>query len=305
MNIRLDWSPYTKTNKTTAGFADEREKARLNDIAAQMRLNVMNMMINAGYGHPASCLGLCDLFTALYFGGLMKYSPLNPYWPDRDRLVVSCGHISALMYTALSMAGYFPAGRLDGYARAGGLPGHPHRSVGEGIENSSGSLGQGFGVGTGMALALKKTGQRVFLVTSDGEQQEGQIWEACQAAVKYRLTNLTVFIDENGIQNSGKTSDIMPSGDLAKKYAAFGFRTITLQTPAAFDIVQAVQGGYADGPAAVILKTVPGKGVSFMENNPAWHDDIPSGRLERQALDELSVQKQKSAAWQRFLNNME
>ncbi|MBP3404181.1 MAG: transketolase [Alphaproteobacteria bacterium] len=305
MSIQLDWSPYTKTTKTGMTFVEEREKARLNNIAAQMRLNVMKTMINADYGHPASCLGLCDLFTALYFGGLMKYSPSNPFWPDRDRLVVSCGHISALMYTALSMAGYFPAGRLDGYARAGGLPGHPHRCVGEGIENSSGSLGQGYGVGTGMALALKKTGQHVFLITSDGEQQEGQIWEACQVAVKYRLTNLTVFIDENGIQNSGRTADVMPSGDLAKKYAAFGFRTITLHPLTAFDIVQAVRSSRADRPVAVILKTVPGKGVSFMENNPDWHDDIPSGDLKKQALEELNKQKQRSDAWQNFLNKME
>ena len=307
MTARLDWSPFVEHKNTSRfDFAEEREKARLNGIAAQMRFNVMEMMCAAGYGHPISCLGLSDLFTALFFGGFLRYDAKNPFWDGRDRLVVSNGHISALLYTALSMAGYFPASDLSDYTRKNGLPGHPHRDLSKGIELSSGSLGQGVSVAVGMAIALKPLRRDVFLTTSDGEIQEGQVWEALQAAVKYELSNLKIFIDCNGIQNSGFTKDIMPSGDLEKMFSAMGFEVAVCKNASAFEIARTVKGQSSlNKPFLCLLNTIGGKGVSFMENNPFWHDEIPVGDLKEKALAELAAQKQKAASWKNFLTQME
>ncbi|MBR4127069.1 MAG: transketolase [Alphaproteobacteria bacterium] len=307
MTARLDWSPFVEHKNTSRlDFAKEQEKARLNEITAQMRFNVMEMMCNAGYGHPISCLGLSDLFAALFFGGLLHYDAKNPSWDGRDRLVVSNGHISALFYTALSMAGYFPASDLSNYARKNGLPGHPHRDLAKGIELSSGSLGQGVSVAVGMAIALKPLRRDVFLTTSDGEIQEGQVWEAMQAAVKYELSNLNVFLDCNGIQNSGFTKDVMPSGDLEKTFSAMGFDVAVCHNASAFEIAQTVKMKKpADKPFLCLLNTTGGKGVSFMENEPYWHDEIPVGDLKEKALAELAVQKQKASSWKNFLTQME
>lgn len=307
MTARLDWSPFVEhTVIPYLDLAQEREKARLNETAAKMRFNAMEMMCAADYGHPVSCLGSADLFTALFFGNIMRYDANNPFWDGRDRLVVSNGHISALFYTALSMAGFFPASDLKNYACANGLSGHPHRDVSKGIEISSGSLGQGVSVAVGMAIALKPLRKNVFLTTSDGEIQEGQVWEALQAAVKYKLSNLFVFPDCNGIQNSGFTKDVMPSGDLEKIFSAMGFEVTVCRDASAFEIAQTVKRKQsADKPLMCLLNTIGGKGVSFMENDPFWHDEIPVGDLREKALNELSVQKQKASSWGKFLTEMD
>lgn len=307
MTARLDWSPFVEHKNTSRlDFAEEREKARLNEIAARMRFNVMETMCVADYGHPISCLGLSDLFTALFFGNVMCYDAKNPSWNGRDRLVVSNGHISALLYTALSMADFFPASDLSNYARKNGLPGHPHRDLSKGIELSSGSLGQGVSVAVGMAIALKPLRRDVFLTTSDGEIQEGQVWEALQAAVKYKLSNLKIFIDCNGIQNSGFTKEVMPSGDLKKMFSAMGFEIAVCDNASAFEIAQTVKKlGKTDKPFLCLLNTIGGKGVSFMENNPFWHDEIPAADLREKALAELSAQHKKAAFWEKFLTQME
>jgi len=306
MTTRLDWSPFVEhKNANHHDFAQERKKACLNEIAAQMRCSVMKLMCDSDYGHPISCLGLADLFTALFFGNILCYDAENPAWDGRDRLVVSNGHISALFYTALSMAGYFPASDLSNYARSGGLPGHPHRDLARGIELSSGSLGQGVSVAVGMAIALKPLRRNVFLITSDGEIQEGQAWEALQAAVKYQLSNLKIFLDCNGIQNSGFTKDIMPTGNLEKTYAAMGFEVAVCHDASAFEIVQTVHTQKsAEKPFLCLLNTIGGKGVSFMENNPFWHDEIPTGELSQKALTELAAQRQKASSWKTFLTRM-
>ncbi len=307
MTVRLDWSPFVEHKKAASfDFDREREKARLNEIAAQMRFNVMEMMCDAGYGHPVSCLGLADLFTALFFGNTLRYDAENPVWDGRDRLIVSNGHISALLYTALSMAGFFPASDLKNYARANGLSGHPHRDPSRGIEISSGSLGQGVSVAVGAAIALKPLRRDVFLTTSDGEIQEGQVWEAMQAAVKYKLSNLNVFLDCNGIQNSGFTKDVMPSGDLERMFSAMGFEIAICHNASAFEIVQTVERKKSrDKPFLCLLNTIGGKGVSFMENNPFWHDEIPAGELRRKALAELKAQCRKASYWKKFLTQMD
>lgn len=307
MTTRLDWSPFVgHKNAPRLDFAQEQEKARLNEIAARMRLNVMKMMCAADYGHPISCLGLADLFTALFFGNALRYDAKNPVWEGRDRLVVSNGHISALLYTALSMAGYFPASDLANYARTGGLPGHPHFDLNRGVELSSGSLGQGVSVSVGMAIALKPLRRDVFLIASDGEAQEGQVWEALQSAVKYNLSNLKIFLDCNGIQNSGRIKDVMPSGNLEKTFSAMGFEVAVCHNASAFEITQTIKEQKpSDKPFLCLLNTIGGKGVSFMEDNPFWHDEIPVGKLRQKALEELNNLKRKADSWKIFLAQME
>lgn len=302
--VKLDWSPYLKTSMAET-LSTQIRRAELSHTAALMRKNVMEMMMENGYGHPASCLGLADLFTVLYFGGALSVFPENPMEKSRDRMVVSCGHVSAIVYTALAMAGFFPQKRLKKYACENGLPGHLCRHEPPGVEISAGSLGQGVSVAAGMAMALREKGGNVILLSSDGEQQEGQVWEAYMAAVKFRLSNLITVIDANGIQNSGRTSEIMPMGNLYKKYKAFGFDVIEQDGHDLLGIREALhelKSGKA--PGLLLLNTVPGKGVSFMENNAAWHGDLPSGIQAEQAKEELETKLKETSSWLSFLKEM-
>lgn len=301
---RLDWSPYS-TGRPAETLAVQRRKAELSLAAACLREDVMRMMLKSRYGHPASCLGLAELFAALYAGGILNFSARRPLNPARDRLVVSCGHVSALVYTALASAGFIASEKLEKYACRGGLPGHLERFHPAGVEISAGSLGQGVSTAVGMALALKETGRRVFLLTSDGEQQEGQVWEAYMAVRKYHLPNLLIFVDVNGLQNSGTTAEIMPVGSLVKKYRAFGLPAVEQDGHDAPGIVRAAETMLESGGLGVILlRTVPGKGVSFMENNPVWHGDLPEGALAEQACRELEKRRREAESWKFFLEQM-
>lgn len=303
-DMKLDWSPYVK-ERPPETMAEQKHKAALTVTAAAMRSKVMEMMYASDYGHPASCLGLADLFTALYFGGAMKQKPEDPLSETRDRLVVSCGHVSAIVYTALAMAGYFDEAELSRYACKDGLPGHLCRFNPFGVEVSTGSLGQGVSMAVGMAMALKNKGRKVFLLTSDGEQQEGQVWEAYLAAKKHHLSNLIIFVDCNGIQNSGSTAEIMPLGSLSKKYRSFGFNVIEQDGHDIMGILDSVERvSLEEMPGLILLKTTPGKGVSFMEGNPAWHGDLPAGPLAEQALRELAEKHRETASWQGFIGQM-
>ncbi len=303
-DVKLDWSPFSKgVAAETLGF--QARKACLSAKAARLRTKAMETMLAADYGHPASSLGLAELFAVLYFGGVLNVSAACPFAEGRDRMVVSNGHVSAIVYATLAEAGFISDDDLKTYARTDGLPGHLTRFAPHGVEISSGSLGQGVSVAVGMAAALKPSGRRVFLLTSDGEQQEGQVWEAWQAAVKYGLSNLTVFIDCNGIQNSGRTAEVMPVGNAAKKFKAFGFRTVECDGNDVAAICDAFAlTADADAPKAIILYTVPGKGVSFMENDPAWHGDLPSGSRAEEALRELRNKEREIKSWQSFLKEM-
>lgn len=301
--VSLDWSPYL-LEKKAAPLEEEAKKAMLSNVAAAMRLNTMEMMVAANYGHPASSLGLADLFTALYFGDIMRYSTTTMF-KSLDRIVISCGHISAIVYTALAMAGYFEKEKLPRYACKEGLPGHLCRMDPYGVDVSTGSLGQGVSMAVGMAMALKKEDRNVFLITSDGEQQEGQVWEAYLAAKKFNLSNLITFVDCNGIQNSGTTAEIMPVGDLARKYRSFGLSVIERDGHDMMGIIRAVQHvRKTKEPSIILLKTIPCKGVSFMENNAKWHGDLPEGALLDQALMELEQEFKKSESWQTFIKEM-
>ncbi|MGD9638904.1 MAG: transketolase [Alphaproteobacteria bacterium] len=284
----LNWSPFM-----AKAFSPDKSQSPqvLSAIkkAAEIRLLTMRTMLGANYGHPASSLGLADFFAAVYFGGGLRHNPANPMWRKRDRLFVSCGHISAVIYATLAKAGYFDESCLESYTKLGSpLTGHPSFLPDFGIENASGSLGQGISLAVGSALSLKNSSEHIFLLTSDGEQQEGQIWEALLCVNKYKLSNLTIFIDCNGIQNTGTTDEIMPLGNIKDKYASFGFNVIGCNGHNVEEIINTcLYAKKSYRPVAVCLRTTPGKGVSFMENNPKWHGDLPAGKDAQQALYEL------------------
>ena len=302
--IKLDWTPFLRS-KAEETLNVQKQKSALEAKAARLRVKTMEMMSEAKYDHPASSLGLADLFAVLYFSGFLNISPNSPFSEERDRVVISNGHISAIVYTTLAEAGFISEDYLKTYAKKGGLPGHLTRFSPPGVEITSGSLGQGVSIAVGMAVALKSRGRRVYLVTSDGEQQEGQVWEAWQAASKYNLSNLTVFIDCNGIQNSGKTAEVMPVGNMTKKLKSFGFKVTECDGNDVLALCKALDPiEETNMPKAFVLHTVPGKGVSFMENDPVWHGNLPSEIARRAALRELKKKEREIKAWQTFLKEI-
>ncbi len=245
------------------------------------------MLVNAGSGHSAGPLGSADFWTALYFGGVLNYRPQQPWWPDRDRVVVSAGHYAPVVYTVLAKAGFFSETELETLRQINSrLQGHPHRLANPqrpeqlpGIEITSGPLGQGMSQAVGMALAsrLDHAAWRVFCFSSDGEQDEGQTWEAYMTAGKYKLSNLTFVIDRNNIQIDGHTEEVMPLEVLRNKLEAFNLHVREVNGHDIEEIISALNESKAifDRPSAVILHTIPGKGVEFMENDPLWHGQPP------------------------------
>jgi transketolase len=258
--------------------------------ARELRLTVVEMIHRAGSGHLGGSLSAAEMLTVLY-DAVMRTRPEEPAWPDRDRLVLSKGHAAPALYATLARKGYFDPRWLETLRRIDSpLQGHPSMRDTPGVEISTGSLGMGVSVGVGMALAARATGRdfRVFVLCGDGELQEGQNWEAFMAAAKWRLGNLRVIIDRNHVQLDGPVADIMPIGDVEAKLKAFGWHACRCDGHdvrsllAAFDAALA-----ADGPAAIVAKTVKGKGVSFMEGQAAWHGK-PIGDAEyAQAVKEL------------------
>lgn len=252
------------------------------------------MLHRAGSGHAGGSLGMADVFTALYFN-VLKHSPEQPKNKYRDRLVLSNGHICPVQYASLARAGYFPLVRLKSLRKINSnLQGHPHRDSLPGIETSSGPLGQGISQAVGMALAAKmnKESHQIFCITSDGEHNEGQVWEAIMTAHKYKLDNLINIIDYNGIQIDGRTKDIMPLGDLRKKYEAFAWHVLEVNGHKIKDIIKTLNKAKSiKNPVAVIAHTTLGKGVSFMENKYAWHGLAPDDAQAKKALEELTNAK--------------
>lgn len=247
--------------------------------ANTIRQNIIKMLAEAGSGHSAGSLGLADIFTALYFE-VMKHDPKNPNWEERDRLVLSCGHNAPVLYVTLAEAGYFPVAELKTLRKLNTrLQGHPHREALPGLETTSGPLGSGLSQASGMALAGKmdQSNWRVVCVMSDGEQDEGNTWEAAMFAAKYKLNNLTAIMDRNGIQIDGFTEDIMPLESLKAKYEAFGWYVIEIN---GHDI-QSIVNAFAEAetihtqPILILAHTTPGKGVDFMENDFKWHGTPP------------------------------
>lgn len=250
------------------------------------------MLHAAGSGHSAGSLGMADIFTALYFG-IMKHDASNPDWVERDRLILSNGHIVPVRYAAMAEAGYLPISELSTLRQLGSrLQGHPERTRLPGLETTSGPLGSGIGQAAGMALSLKmdRKPNRVFCITSDGEHDEGNTWEAVLFAAKYHLNNLTVIIDRNNIQIDGTTDDVMPLGSLSEKYRSFGWNTLEVDGHHFDQIFAAIENAQLEThrPTAIIAKTIPGKGVSFMENKYEWHGKVPNEQEASQAIVELS-----------------
>ena len=264
----------------------------LKKTATQMRMKVVDMIYKAQSGHPGGSLSAADFMTACYFYD-MKVDPQNPRWPDRDRMILSKGHVCPIQYACLATLGYFPESELDTLRKEGSkLQGHPSMTKCPGIDISTGSLGQGLACGVGMAMAGKmdKKDYQVYVVVGDGEAQEGEIWEAANTAHKYQLDNLVVFLDVNNLQLDGTTDEVMPNGDLGRKFDAFGFEVIELdghnmeEIVAALDKCRASKNGK---PKCLYAHTVKGKGVSFMENVCGWHGVAPNKEQYEQAMAEL------------------
>jgi transketolase len=263
----------------------------LGEKASEIRKDIIKMLVRAGSGHPAGALGMADIFAALYFN-IMNHDPEDPSWFERDRLILSNGHICPVQYSALAHAGYFPIKELKTLRKLGSrLQGHPERGRLPGIETTSGPLGSGLAEACGIACAsrLDKARFRVFCICSDAEHDEGNHWEAVLFAAKYQLGNLTTFVDRNLIQLSGKTEDIMPLDPLAEKYKSFNWNVIGIDGHNFQEIIDAVSRARAvyDKPSVIIARTIPGKGVSFMEGKWEWHGKAPNKEEAERALKEL------------------
>ena len=269
------------------------EKKQLQITACKVRMGVIEGTHGAKAGHPGGSLSAADVFTYLYFKEL-NIDPKNPRWDGRDRFVLSKGHTAPGLYAALAQRGFFPVEDLPTLRHIGSyLQGHPNMNTVPGVDMSTGSLGQGISCAAGMALGLKHQGSacRVYTPLGDGELQEGQVWEACMFAAHYKLDNFVVIVDNNGLQIDGEVAKVMSPYPIDGKLQSFGFHVRTIdahdfdQIEEAFLEARTVKGR----PSAIILKSVKGKGVSYMENNASWHGKAPNDEEYRQAMDELSA----------------
>lgn len=271
----------------------ENSMAKLEQTAVRIRRAIIEMISAAKSGHPGGSLSSVEILTALYFE-IMRIDPARPDWEDRDRFVLSKGHACPVLYAALALRGYFPQEELSGFRRMDRmLQGHPDMKGTPGVEMSTGSLGQGFAAACGMAVASKldNRGNRIYALIGDGEVQEGIIWEAAMAAAHYRLDNLTVFLDHNGLQIDGPNREVISVEPLAEKWKAFGWEVLKVDGHSLEEIIHAVkQAEKVKGrPAMIIAKTTKGKGVSFMENAVDWHGKAPNDQEKDAALGELEV----------------
>ncbi|MDZ4296051.1 MAG: transketolase, partial [Patescibacteria group bacterium] len=253
----------------------EEQIKSLEQTANQIRKDIIEMVVAAGSGHVGGPLGMADVFTALYFH-ILKHDPKRPDWEERDRLVLSNGHICPVQYAAMARAGYFPIEELKTLRTFGTrLQGHPHRTALPGIETTSGPLGSGLSQAVGMAIATKMDGKKnnIYCLMSDAEQEIGQIWEAVLLAGKLRLDNLTALIDRNNIQIDGMTEDIMPIEPLKEKYESFNWHVLEINGHDFEEIVGAFETAKAiyEKPVVIISHNIPGKGVDFMEFSYPWH----------------------------------
>jgi len=275
----------------------DKKLKHLEFIANRLRQDVIEMVSRAGSGHIAGPLDMADVFAAMYFH-ILRHDPLHPDWRDRDRLVLSNGHICPVQYAALAHAGYFPVEELKTLRQMGTrLQGHPHRGVLPGIETTSGPLGSGISQAIGIALAarLSEKKWRTYCLTSDGEHQEGNTWEAVMFAGKNKLSNLTVVVDRNHIQIDGFTENIMPLEPFAEKYRSFNWHVLEIDGHNFEEIAAAVAEAQAihEMPTVIIAHTIPGKGVDFMENDYLWHSKPFKPGEAKKALHELRTLRGK------------
>ncbi len=265
--------------------------------ANALRRSVIEMLLAAGSGHSAGPLGLADVFSVLYFNAL-KHDPANPNWSERDFLVLSNGHVCPIRYAAMAHGGYFPVAELQTLRKLGSrLQGHPERLRLPGLETTSGPLGSGLAQAAGMALALRLDGKpnKVFCVTSDGEHDEGNTWEAVLFAAKYELSNLIIIVDRNRIQIDGNTEKVLPLEPFLQKYAAFGWRVLEADGHNYTELLDAIAKAKTerDKPVVLIAHTTPGKGVSFMVDRFEWHGKAPNAEEAKAALAELDAERQR------------
>lgn len=262
--------------------------------AAKARLLAIDAVYTAASGHPGGSLSCIDALTALYFNE-MNIDPTNPDWEDRDRFVLSKGHCSPALYAVLAARGFFPEADLKLFRSIKGhYSGHPDMCNVKGVDMSTGSLGQGLSTAVGMALAakLKNKDYRTYAICGDGEMEEGQIWEALMAAAKWKLDNLCLLVDVNGLQIDGRTADVMPTEPLDKKLEAFGWNLVMIDGHNFDEILAALQKARENkgAPTAILMATVKGKGVSFMENQAGWHGKAPNAEQYAQAVSELEAE---------------
>lgn len=280
---------------------------QLEEKANEARQLLINMLLEAKSGHSAGPLGLADIFTAFYFH-ILNHNPQDPNWVDRDRLILSNGHVCPIRYVSMAQAGYLPIEELNSLRKINSrLQGHPHRTALAGLETTSGPLGEGLSQGIGIALAARLDNRdfHTYVITGDGEHNEGNIWEAIMLAGKMKLNKLTVIVDRNNIQIDGFTEDVLPLENFKAKYEAFNWNVIDVDGNNIRAFVAAVGQAKAtfEKPTCIIAHTVPGKGVDFMEQDFRWHGvppDIqdmsgapPKGQQAKEALNELRTLRGK------------
>ena len=267
----------------------------LEEKAAAIRYDLIEAVINAGSGHIAGPLGMADIFSALYFH-ILNHNPKRPNWADRDRVVLSNGHICPVLYATLAHAGYFPIKELETLRKLGSrLQGHPHRGSCPGVETTSGPLGSGLSQAAGIALAarLNQETHYTYCLLSDGEHEEGNLWEAAMFIAKNKLNHLIAIVDRNNIQIDGMTETVMPLEPLGKKYEAFNWQVLEIDGHNIKQFVDAVNIAKAtyEKPTVIIAHTIPGKGVDFMEYDYHWHSKTFTKEEAKLALSELRTLK--------------
>jgi transketolase len=291
VEIMFEFEKVTFENKP-------RESWEFKPIAKELRKDVIKSLTLAGSGHSGGSLGTADLFAVLFFGGIMRYDPQNPKWEQRDRFVLSAGHICPILYATLARAGFFPVEELKTLRKLGSrLQGHPALDVGlPGIETAAGSLGQGISIAVGMAMSdkyLDKNDRRVFSLTGDGELQEGSTWEAAMAAGNYKLDNLCWIVDNNDCQIDGRVRNVMSIYPIEKKFEAFNFEVLTIDGHNYSEIYDAFKKFIQNHeqkigrPTVIIAKTKMGYPISFMFDKYEWHGIPPTEEQALIALKEL------------------
>lgn len=272
---------------------DAKRKTELAIIANKVRKHALTAVFSANSGHPGGSLSIADVLTLLYFE-VMNIDPKNPRDPERDRFVLSKGHTAPALYGTLAERGYFPVEDISTFRKVDSyLQGHPDMNKVPGVDMSTGSLGQGVSAAGGMALAAKldKKDYRVYTILGDGELEEGQVWEQAMFAAHYKLDNMTAFIDFNGLQIDGDIKEVMNPTPIDKKFEAFGWNVVLCDAHDFDALLDAVNVAKATKgkPTAVIMKSVKGKNVSFMENNAAWHGAAPNEEQYNTAIAELDA----------------
>jgi len=270
---------------------DAQKEKQLKELAHQMRIDIVKMLHNVKTGHPGGSLSAVEILVDLYFNQ-MNVDPKNPKWEDRDRFIAAKGHAAPVVYAALAEKGFFPKEELKNLRQLGSiLQGHPDMKKTPGIDLSTGSLGLGLSAGLGMGISAKMSNKSyyTYVLMGDGEIQEGQVWEAAMAAVKFKVDNVIAILDNNGVQLDGTVDEIMPLGDISGKFKAFGWNVLEVDghdikaLDEAIDKAKATKGV----PTIIIAKTVKGKGVSFMEGKNEWHGKAIGDKEFEAAMAEL------------------